>query len=177
MREYRDGVLYVDGVDLRRVVAAVGTPCYVYSRGQIESNWRAYDRAFGARSHRVHYAVKANDNLSIIRLLQQLCYGIGRVIQQTDGRAERRGDRAVPVRGAARDGRHLIPAESGARRCEQVRTGDNLVIDIAAGTLTNTTTGDGWALLPLGEVASVLEAGGLFPYARMKATLAADERG
>ena len=75
MREYRDGVLYVDGVDLRRVVAAVGTPCYVYSRGQIESNWRAYDSAFGARSHRVHYAVKANDNLSIIRLLQQLGSG------------------------------------------------------------------------------------------------------
>ena len=75
MREYRDGVLHVDGVDLRQVVAAVGTPCYVYSRGQIESNWRAYDEAFAGRRHRVHYAVKANDNLSIIRVLHQLGSG------------------------------------------------------------------------------------------------------
>ena len=75
MREYRAGVLYVDGVDLRQVVAAVGTPCYVYSRGHIESNWRAYDGAFAARRHRVHYAVKANDNLSIIRVLHQLGSG------------------------------------------------------------------------------------------------------
>ena len=75
MREYRDGVLHVEAVDLRRIVAAVGTPCYVYSRQQLESNWRAYDQAFGARRHRVHYAVKANDNLSIIRVLKHLGSG------------------------------------------------------------------------------------------------------
>ncbi len=72
MREYRDGLLHIDDVDLMRIVAAVGTPCYVYSRRQLESNWRAYDAAFGARRHRVHYAVKANDNLSIIRVLKHL---------------------------------------------------------------------------------------------------------
>jgi diaminopimelate decarboxylase len=75
MREYRNGILHVEAVDLRRIVAAVGTPCYVYSRQQIESNWRAYDQAFGARRHRVHYAVKANDNLSIIRVLKHLGAG------------------------------------------------------------------------------------------------------
>ena len=75
MREYRDGALHVESVDLRRIVAAVGTPCYVYSRHQIESNWHAYDQAFGARRHRVHYAVKANDNLSIIRVLKHLGSG------------------------------------------------------------------------------------------------------
>lgn len=75
MREYRNGVLHIESVDLRRIVAAVGTPCYVYSRRQIESNWRAYDEAFGGRRHRVHYAVKANDNLSIIRVLKHLGAG------------------------------------------------------------------------------------------------------
>src|SRR5215212_8843218 len=63
------------------------------------------------------------------------------------------------------NGGYLIPLESTARLCEQVCTGDDLVIDIAAGKLTNTTTGDEWTLLPLGEVAPILEAGGLFPYA------------
>ena len=75
MRDYRDGVLHVESVDLRRIVAAVGTPCYVYSRQQIETNWHAYDQAFGTRRHRVHYAVKANDNLSIIRVLKHLGSG------------------------------------------------------------------------------------------------------
>ena len=75
MREYRDGILHIEAVDLRRIVAAVGTPCYVYSRQQIESNWHAYDQAFGQRRHRVHYAVKANDNLSIIRVLNYLGSG------------------------------------------------------------------------------------------------------
>lgn len=75
MREYRDGILHIEAVDLRRIVAAAGTPCYVYSRQQIESNWHAYDQAFGQRRHRVHYAVKANDNLSIIRVLNYLGSG------------------------------------------------------------------------------------------------------
>src|SRR5262245_19793026 len=63
------------------------------------------------------------------------------------------------------NGGYLIPLESKARLADQVCTGDNLVIDITAGKLTNTTTGDAWELLPLGEVAPILEAGGLFPYA------------
>lgn len=75
MREYRDGALHVESVDLRRIAAAVGTPCYVYSRRQLESNWYAYEQAFGTRRHRVHYAVKANDNLSIIRVLKHLGSG------------------------------------------------------------------------------------------------------
>ena len=35
-----------------------------------------------------------------------------------------------------------------------------------AGTLTNHTTGERWTLKPLGEVAPILEAGGIFPYAK-----------
>lgn len=73
--EYRDGTLHVDGVDLRAVADAVGTPCYVYSRADIESRWRAYDGALAGRAHRVCYAVKANHNLSVLRLLARLGSG------------------------------------------------------------------------------------------------------
>ena len=69
------------------------------------------------------------------------------------------------------NGGYLIPLESKARLCEQVCTGDELVIDIAASRLTNKTTGDEWDLLPLGEVAPILEAGGLFPYAKQAGML------
>ena len=64
------------------------------------------------------------------------------------------------------NGGYLIPFECSARLSEQVCTGDNLVIDIPGSKLTNTTTGDVWDLLPLGEVAPILEAGGVFPYAQ-----------
>ncbi len=68
-REYREGRLCVEGVPLETIAATHGTPCYVYSADAIRSRWQAYDHAFGAREHRVCYAVKANDNLSILRLL------------------------------------------------------------------------------------------------------------
>jgi 3-isopropylmalate/(R)-2-methylmalate dehydratase small subunit len=64
------------------------------------------------------------------------------------------------------NGGYLIPLESKGRLADRVCTGDSLVIDVAANTLINTTTGDAWELLPLGEVAPILEAGGLFPYAQ-----------
>ena len=44
---------------------------------------------------------------------------------------------------------------------------------MAAGTLHNVTTGDTWQLKPLGEVAPILEAGGVFPYARKAGLLKA----
>jgi 3-isopropylmalate/(R)-2-methylmalate dehydratase small subunit len=63
------------------------------------------------------------------------------------------------------NGGYLIPVETKARLVDQVCTGDELTIDLTAGRLTNKTTGDSWELLPLGEVAPIIEAGGLFSYA------------
>lgn len=64
------------------------------------------------------------------------------------------------------NGGYLIPVETKHRLVDQICTGDNLVIDAAAGKLTNTSTGDEWELLPLGEIVPILDAGGLFPHAQ-----------
>ena len=64
------------------------------------------------------------------------------------------------------NGGYLVPFETDQRLCEQVCTGDELTIDVPAGTLTNHTTGERWTLRPLGEIAPILEAGGIFPYAQ-----------
>jgi 3-isopropylmalate/(R)-2-methylmalate dehydratase small subunit len=64
------------------------------------------------------------------------------------------------------NGGYLVPFECEQRLCETVCTGDELEIDVAAGLLHNKTTGEKYRLKPLGEVAPILEAGGLFPYAR-----------
>lgn len=72
---YRNGELHAEGVALDEIAERFGTPCYVYSRGVIEANWRAVDQAFGARAHRVCYAVKANSNLAVLNVLARLGSG------------------------------------------------------------------------------------------------------
>ncbi len=68
---YRDRALFCDGVALADISAGAGTPCYVYSAQTILDNYRAYDSAFGAQPHTICYAVKANSNLAILKLLAQ----------------------------------------------------------------------------------------------------------
>jgi diaminopimelate decarboxylase len=75
MFHYREGRLYAEGVALERIAREFGTPCYVYSRNDIAGAWQAYDRAFGARAHRIHYAVKANANLAVLDTLARLGSG------------------------------------------------------------------------------------------------------
>ena len=64
-----DHALTIDGVPLSAIAQRAGTPCYVYSAASILENFRAYDAAFGDLPHTVCYAVKANSNLAILRLL------------------------------------------------------------------------------------------------------------
>jgi len=72
---YQSGVLYAESVNLQTVAEQYGTPCYVYSQHLIEENWRAFDAALGEQPHLICYAVKANSNLSILKLLAQLGSG------------------------------------------------------------------------------------------------------
>lgn len=67
--EYRGDTLYCDGVALADVARRAGTPAYVYSASAILSRFEEYDRAFGEAPHLVCYAVKANSNLAVLRLL------------------------------------------------------------------------------------------------------------
>ncbi len=69
--EYRDHALYMDGVSLAEIAARVKTPCYVYSANEILGNFRAYNDSFGDVPHSVCYAVKANGNLSILKMLAE----------------------------------------------------------------------------------------------------------
>ena len=64
--------LFCERVSVRRIAARCGTPAYVYSRAAIESSYRRFDRAFRTVPHTICYAVKANSNLSILRLLARL---------------------------------------------------------------------------------------------------------
>ncbi len=73
--EYKNNRLFAEEVALQDIAAAVGTPCYVYSRATLERHWHAFDQAFGDYPHRICYAVKANGNLAILNLLARLGSG------------------------------------------------------------------------------------------------------
>ena len=64
------------------------------------------------------------------------------------------------------NGGYLTPFECQGRLCDRVCTGDELELDVPTGRLHNRTTKETYELKPLGEVAPILEAGGLFAYAR-----------
>ncbi len=64
------------------------------------------------------------------------------------------------------NGGYLVPFECTDRLCERICTGDDLSIDVVGGTLTNVTTKETWKLQPLGDVAPIIEAGGIFDYAK-----------
>lgn len=69
--EYRDQTLYLEDFPLADIARREGTPSYIYSRAAILDRFQAYDRAFGDVPHKVCYAVKANSNLSILKLLAE----------------------------------------------------------------------------------------------------------
>lgn len=79
--EYRNNSLYAEQVAVSAIAAAVGTPCYVYSRAALEAHWTAFDSAFGQHPHLICFAVKANSNLAVLNVLARLGAGFDIVSQ------------------------------------------------------------------------------------------------
>jgi 3-isopropylmalate/(R)-2-methylmalate dehydratase small subunit len=64
------------------------------------------------------------------------------------------------------NGGFLIPCESTERLVDKIRTGDDVELDAENGTLVDHTTGKSYRLKPLGDVKPIVEAGGVFTYAK-----------
>jgi diaminopimelate decarboxylase len=69
LRRAADSVLHCDGVPLTKLAERYGTPLYVYSATTIRERFAAFEKAFRNVPHTICYSVKANSNLSILRLL------------------------------------------------------------------------------------------------------------
>jgi diaminopimelate decarboxylase len=67
--QHRDGRLYCEDVDLARVADEFGTPLYVYSAGTILDHFTRLDAELAPLDHLICYAVKANSNRAILKLL------------------------------------------------------------------------------------------------------------
>lgn len=64
------------------------------------------------------------------------------------------------------DGGFFIPLESKQILTDEIKTGDELTIDLETYTLTNETQNKTYSLNSLGDVIEIIEAGDIFEYAR-----------
>ena len=66
----------------------------------------------------------------------------------------------------------LYPCELTERLCDVLKTGDEVTVDLDAQTVTVKETGKVFKFKPLGDVRPVVDAGGLFNYARQSGMIA-----
>ena len=92
---YRNGTLHVENVDLRMIVAEVGTPFYCYSTAELERNYKIFAGAFHGTDALVCYAMKANSNQAVLKTFATLGAGMDVVSE-----GELRRARAVGVPGS-----------------------------------------------------------------------------
>jgi diaminopimelate decarboxylase len=73
---YRGGALHAEDVPLAEIAAAVGTPAYVYSAATLTRHYRVFEEALAGLPHLICYAMKANANLAVLRLMATLGAGM-----------------------------------------------------------------------------------------------------
>jgi diaminopimelate decarboxylase len=66
---YKENILYCEDIPLNEVAEEYGTPLYVYSKKQIIEKYHSLNGALGDINHHVCYALKANANHNILKLL------------------------------------------------------------------------------------------------------------
>ena len=74
--QYKDGELHAEDVRVADLAAQYGTPLYVYSAATLRRHFEAFDSAFPDLDHLTCYSVKANSNLSVLRLLAEMGAGM-----------------------------------------------------------------------------------------------------
>ena len=73
---YRDGELYCEGVPVRRIAEAVGTPTYVYSAATLLDHHRRIAEAFAVVEPIICYSIKSCQNIHVVRLLAEAGAGM-----------------------------------------------------------------------------------------------------
>ncbi|MBD3290443.1 diaminopimelate decarboxylase, partial [candidate division KSB1 bacterium] len=72
---YKNGELYCEDVGIKEIAEEYGTPVYLYSKNAIIEKFSKYEKAFAKVQHNICYALKANSNMEILKLLASLGSG------------------------------------------------------------------------------------------------------
>lgn len=140
-----DGTLADAGVPLSEIAGQFGTPTYVYNADTIRRQFLALDQALAAIPHRICFAVKANSNLGVLRILRDLGAGADIVSEGELRRALAAGFAAdhVVFSGVGKTAAELnaaIGAGIGHVNLESVAELE-LLADLAAGVGTSVPVG------------------------------------
>ncbi len=76
---YQSETLWCDGVPVNTIADAVGTPVYVYSTTRLIGNVSHLQHAFEPLSPSIHFSIKANGNLALLRRLNSAGLGMDAV--------------------------------------------------------------------------------------------------
>lgn len=74
--QYKDGQLFAEDVSVEALARKFGTPLYVYSAATLRRHFKAFDSAFDGLPHLTCYSVKANANISLLKLLKECGAGM-----------------------------------------------------------------------------------------------------
>ena len=88
---YKKGKLTIDGVSLEDLIEQFGSPLYVYSGKSIRTSYSRLKTALKGLPVHIHYAVKANSNLHVLKLFQTLGSGCDLVSYGEWYRAQKAG--------------------------------------------------------------------------------------
>ncbi len=115
---YRDGILHAEDVPVPEIAAAVGTPFYCYSQATLTRHYRLFEEALDGLPHLICYAMKANSNQAVLKIMA----GLGAGVDVVSGGEYRRavaagvpGERIV-FSGVGKTGEEMRLALSGGIR-------------------------------------------------------------
>lgn len=74
--QHKGDELFAEEVAVKDIVAAVGSPVYIYSQATLERHFQAMDNAFASAPHTICYSVKANSNLAVLKTFINLGGGV-----------------------------------------------------------------------------------------------------
>jgi len=125
---YQNHRLYCESVPLDAIAKEFGTPCYVYSKNTLTKAMAAYQRTLADRPHLVCFAVKANSNLSILKLMQEAGLGFDVVSQGEQYRAQVAGadPKKIILSGVGKTKAELLYALASGIYCINVESKEEL---------------------------------------------------
>ncbi len=91
MLNYREDKLFIEDIEVKKLAIEHGTPLYVYSMPQIERNFKKIKEVFSDLPLKIVFAVKANNNIHLLRKMKQLGIGADVVTMGEIKAAERAG--------------------------------------------------------------------------------------
>jgi len=139
--DYRDGLLCAEDVPLPRIAEAVGTPFYCYSTATLTRHFNVFSKAFSSLDTLVCYAMKANSNQAVIKLLGNLGAGADVVSEGELRRALAAGiaPEKIMFSGVGKTAREMDFALAAGIHCFNVESEPELEVlsarAVAAGTI------------------------------------------